>query len=54
MFIIKLCCLLGPVGELRSSIAGKIYTIENTIEDCQHGGGDLMVIDYHMVCAHIV
>ena len=38
------------MGEFRLRVAGKVYTIESTIDDCQRIGGDLMAIDYHMVC----
>ena len=38
------------MGEFRLKVAGKVYTIESTMDDCQRIGGDLMAIEYQMVC----
>ena len=37
------------MGEFRLKVAGKVYTIESTTDDCQRIGGDLMAVEYQIV-----
>ena len=40
---------LGPREDFKLNIHGKNYTIEDTIDDCEQSGGEMMIINYEKV-----